>query len=448
MMGGPVERQAQPTKKNRRDQPAVQGEIGTETTSFQLVTVRGRDDTTTPERGFRTMTDDGKIIQFPISLKRLVFRDAITIPPRPWLMRGLLLRKQVTSLIAAGGIGKSIFGLIVGMHLAAGRDFGPFKCVNGPYRVAVLSVEEDADELERRFEALRVHFGFTNDEARNLFIINCNEEPIIAAADRRGVVTRTKFGDELERQLFREAIDVVIIDPFIEIWDGDENSNPQVKGAAAIIRRMIRRMNAACLLMHHVKKGGVVPGDIDAGRGASSLAGLVRLAHTLTNMSKDEAKTFGLDKPAGFIRLDRAKGNYLPPGEEATWFQLQSVEIGNADPAQNLPSDLVGVVAPWTPPKAFEGVTTEDVNRVLDLIEEASKNVPYSRNGNATDRYVITLLMTELGKTEAAAKTIFSSWWDSELIVEKTYPQLSKGKGGKGLIVDNSKRPDRVVRIF
>ncbi len=344
------------------------------------------------------MTDDGKIIQFPISLKRLVFRDAITIPPRPWLMRGLLLRKQVTSLIAAGGIGKSIFGLIVGMHLAAGRDFGPFKCVNGPYRVAVLSVEEDADELER--------------------------------------------------QLFREAIDVVIIDPFIEIWDGDENSNPQVKGAAAIIRRMIRRMNAACLLMHHVKKGGVVPGDIDAGRGASSLAGLVRLAHTLTNMSKDEAKTFGLDKPAGFIRLDRAKGNYLPPGEEATWFQLQSVEIGNADPAQNLPSDLVGVVAPWTPPKAFEGVTTEDVNRVLDLIEEASKNVPYSRNGNATDRYVITLLMTELGKTEAAAKTIFSSWWDSELIVEKTYPQLSKGKGGKGLIVDNSKRPDRVVRIF
>jgi hypothetical protein len=364
-------------------------------------------------------------------------------------MRGLLLRKQITSLIAPAGAGKSSLGLTIALHLAAGRDFGPFKCVNGPYRVAVLSVEEDQDELQRRFEALRVHYKFTQEDAANVFIIDALEEPIMAVADRRGVVKRTKFADEMERQLYREAIDVVVVDPFVEIWNGNENDNNQVKTAAAIIRQMIRGMNAACLLMHHVRKGTMTPGDMDSARGASSLSGLVRLAQTLTNMTPDDAEGFGLDSPSGFVRMDQAKGNYVPASEKAAWFKFRSIEIENGDAARNLPCDLVGILEPWTPPKAFDGVSADDVNRVLDLIDKGNASGDrYTKHAGSKERYVVPMIAEELDRTEEQAATILRAWLESKLVDEKTYPELNKGKGGKGLFVDNSKRPASVTRIF
>jgi hypothetical protein len=295
---------------------------------------------------------DGKVIPFPIGLKRYIIRDQITIPRRPWLMSGLLMRKQMTTLIASGGTGKSMLGLVVAIHLCAGRDFGPWKCIGGKsLKVAFLSVEEDADELDRRVHALVNLYGFDQDVLSNLFIVSSSEDPILAAPNpNTKAIRNTKCADELEKQLFRETIDVLVVDPFIEVWEGDENNNVHVKAAAAVIRRMIRRMNAACLLMHHVRKGTVIPGDIDAGRGASALSGLVRLAYTVVSMTADEADMLKLTSPKGFIRVDHAKGNYAPPPETAAWFRFEPVEVLNGD--ENHTGDPVGVLTSWTPPTA------------------------------------------------------------------------------------------------
>lgn len=390
------------------------------------------------------MTDSGKVIQFPVKLTRYILRDEITIPPRPWIMRGLLIRKQVTSLIAAGGAGKSIFGLTIAMHLAAGRDFGPFKCVGGPFRVAVLSVEEDQDELDRRIHAIAKAYKFTQQDLLNLYIINATaDDPIVATVGdgNSKVVRKTKFGEEMERLLFRDAIDVVMLDPFVEIWDGDENSNGQVKGAAAIIRNMVRRLNAACLLMHHVRKGVLTPGDVDGGRGASSLSGLVRLAHTVTNMTKEEAALFQIPNPKGIIRVDHAKGNYLPAPERAAWFKFEQVELDNADPAFGTVGDRVGVLKPWELPGLFDGVDLATIDLILAAIDKGTGVERWSLAPQSKDRFVGVIIaqIAEIN-AERAAK-IAATWKKSGLLFEEEYTSFAQRKKLKGIRVDWTKRP-------
>jgi hypothetical protein len=45
---------------------------------------------------------------------------------------------------------------------------------------------------------------------------------------------------------------------------------------------------------HHVHKGTVTPGDADSGRGSSGIRDAGRLIYTLTLMSENEARMFGI----------------------------------------------------------------------------------------------------------------------------------------------------------
>jgi RecA-family ATPase len=317
---------------------------------------------------------DKTVVPFPVVLRRFVPREHLTIPRRPWLMRGLLMRGHVTTLLAAGGVGKSNFGLTIGLHMCAGKPFGPWASV-GKLKVAVLSVEEDEAELDRRLHAILDRFGIPREDAFNLFIVQTAGEPLLAVANGKGEVRATKVAEELELLAFREGIDLVIIDPFVEVWLGQENDNTQVRQAAGIIRQMIRRINASCLLMHHVKKGQVEPGDIDAGRGASSLGGLARFGFTLTNMTQDDAKALNLDSHKGFVRADAAKGNYVAPSDKTDWFRFEEIRLRNGDPLKNEIGDGVGVLVPWSAERAGSGLgRAEKVERVfLKLLQKAEK---------------------------------------------------------------------------
>jgi RecA-family ATPase len=394
--------------------------------------------------------DNDKVVRFPVRLKRYRFREENTIDLRPWIMRQMLLRGHVTALLAAGGVGKSILGLTIGLHLCAGKSFGPFKAVpnkndpEGRYSVAVLSVEEDEAELDRRLHAIRRQFNFDNNDAARLFTVSTADLPILAHADPRGHVKATDLAQQLETLLFREGIDVVIIDPFIEVWNGLENDNAQVKAAAGIIRNMCRRLNAACLLMHHVKKGGVTPGDIDSGRGASSLAGLVRIGHTITNMTAEEANTFNLPSKNGLIRIDAAKGNYLPSAEVAYWFEHKTITLDNADAEQKLPGDGVGVLVPWTPPGLFDGMTYEIIDAILETIAAGIDNGAelFTFAPQSKDRFVgaaITQHMENCAPERAGR--IIKIWKDSGLLYEKDYMSFATRRQRKGVAVDVTKRP-------
>lgn len=388
------------------------------------------------------MADDQNVVQI-VKLRPYKFREIRSLPRRPWIMRGLILRKQITAMIAAGGVGKSMFGLVVACHLAAGQSFGPYK-VDRPYRVAILTVEEDADELDRRLHAIRKHFGFSEEIAKNLFIVEMDDPPIIAEANRKGVMHETPKLRILEKVLFNMMIDVIMADPFIELWNGAENDNSQVRAALSYLRGVVRRIECGCLLNHHVRKGAVTPGDVDAGRGASSFGGLVRIAKTITHMSPDDAASLGVKNPKGILRVDSAKGNYLSPVDEAHWFRFMNVDLENVKDGEIAISDKVGVIAPWQPPGLFENVTYEAIDAALDVINAGLDGERFSFAAQSKERYVVAPIARQLNIEAERAERIMKCWRQSGLLYEDDYTG-HKSRSKKGVFVDAEKRPSAKV---
>jgi RecA-family ATPase len=144
-----------------------------------------------------------------VQLRQYRLRDEITIPRRSWLMPGMLMRKQVAALVAAGGVGKSILSLTIAMHHCAGRNFGPWKTLD-KYRIAVLSTEEDETELDRRLHAIAKHYGFSQEDADRLFLIQSGEEPVLARANYNGLIEATDLARKMTYEAHQFEVDAVV----------------------------------------------------------------------------------------------------------------------------------------------------------------------------------------------------------------------------------------------
>jgi hypothetical protein len=193
-----------------------------------------------------------------------------------------------------------------------------------------------------------------------------------------------------------------------------------------------------------MSKGPPEPGNAKRGRGASSTKDAFRLVYTLTPMSEDEGKNFGLSEAERryFIRMDSGKVNIAPPSEDATWFRLIGVRIGNGN--EKYPNgDEIQTVERWTPPPLFADVSRPIIN---DILNEIDKGLPdgnrYSQAGAAKERAAWKVIVKHLpDKTEKQAQAMVRCWVKSGLLVEDAYTNPAQRRPVQGLRVDNSKRP-------
>ncbi len=369
------------------------------------------------------------------SVKSYILREDKVIPRRDWIASGLLLRGCVTAVVAAGAAGKSSFMLALSLHLAAGKSFGRFK-IKKRYRVAILSVEEDEDELKRRINAAARLYGFTRaDLDRHFFIVRIKGTPTLAKSDKDGNVKPTALIRELEQCLFRETIDVVMIDPLVEVWEGVENDNLQMKAVLVVFRDLARRIGGACLIAHHARKGLVTPGDADAARGGGALVNGARFSFTLTPMTEDEAKELKLPDTEtmrrNYARLTSAKVNYVPKAEKGDWFEWHNMQLDNGDDDEA--GDFVGVLAPWIreQPRAGADIGKADkAKRVfLDLLRlHLQRDINVSANPQAKN--FAPLIFAAHPKSENCGKRAFAEAMeillDDEAITPATYTAHGK----------------------
>jgi hypothetical protein len=180
------------------------------------------------------------------------------------------------------------------------------------------------------------------------------------------------FG-QLLKTVLDNHIDIVIADPFAETFEGDENSNSELKSAAIAWRDIARLGNCAVLLVHHTRKFATsdkMAGDMDAARGASALVGVARLVATLFTMTPAEQERFkdkvkSEDDRVRFIRFDDAKSNQNLIAMKARWFEKRTFTLDNS--TVDLPGDDVGVLVPWEPPTdLLTDVETVDVLTALE----------------------------------------------------------------------------------
>jgi hypothetical protein len=369
--------------------------------------------------------------------------DPGTIPPRQWLLANQFCCGFISSIVSAGGGGKSALRLLQYISLALGRPL----CGQHVFRrsrVLLVSLEDDDDELQRRIKAVLDHYQIDRSELDGWLF--CAAPKLVKLAQLSG---KTRVVGPLEQQL-RDAIgrrkpDLIGLDPFVKTHALEENSSGDMDFVCDLLARFAIEFKIAVDSPHHVHKGTLMPGDADSGRGSSGIRDAGRLVYTLTPMSEQDAGTFGISEEdrCSYIRLDRAKVNLIGRSNKPDWFQLVSVSIGN--PTDEYPAgDSIQVVVPWQAAQPFADIPTATLNAILDDIERGLPNGQrYSNAPSAgSDRAVVPVAQKHLpNKTEGQCRVIIHKWLDSGLLYKEDYDDPIQRKPRSGLRVNDAKRP-------
>lgn len=370
--------------------------------------------------------------------------DDAPIEPRGWLLGNTFCRRYISSLVAAGGVGKTALRIAQALAVCTGRP------ITGEHvfqrcRVLLLSLEDDRDELRRRVRAALIHHGISRDDIKGwLFLATPAAFGWKLAAAKDGKVETGELAAKIVDTIRRRRIDLVILDPFVKSHAVEENANNQVDIVVGILARIAIENDCAVDAPHHLSKGAADPGNADRGRGASAFKDGARLVYTLAPMSEEEAEGFGLaeDERRRLIRMDPGKVNLAPAASQATWFGLVSVSIGNGtDLYPN--GDDVQTIEPWKVPDLWDGLSHLLLNDILSAIDRGLPDGSrYSDHGAAKDRAAWKVVLQHApDRTEKQARQIIRTWVKTGLLTMKDYDDPVIRKPAKGLTVNHAKRP-------
>ena len=381
--------------------------------------------------------DDGELLGWDAG------DDDLIPPPRGWLLGTSFCRGFASSLLGDGGVGKTAMRYAQGLSLATERALTG-EHVFQRCRVLIVSLEDGRDELRRRLRAACLYHGIERSELKDWLFIEAlgRADGKLMTLDQYGRPALGVLAAKLERTIVARKIDLVILDPFIKAHALNENDNSGIDEVAQILTDMSIKLNIAVDVPHHMAKGPADPGNANRGRGASALKDALRLVRTVTMMTAEEAKSFGIGEAdrRRLIRVDDAKLN-IAPMAEAKWFRLVGVDIDNA--TELYPNgDNVQTVEVWKPPGLFTDISVPTLNEILDEIEAGLPDGNrYSNASSVIERAAWRVIEKHSGKGEGPARAIINTWIKSGLLVEKEYDNPKTRKPVKGLWVDNLKRP-------
>jgi hypothetical protein len=208
-----------------------------------------------------------------------------------------------------------------------------------------------------------------------------------------------------------KGIDVLVIDPFVSSHQINENDNNRVDANVKAWARVALAANCAVVLVHHSVKLHGERVTAETARGAGALNNAARMTLVLNRMTEEQADMWGIDpaNAARFFNVADDKHNLSPP-EAADWFELKSVSLNNA--TDILPADSVGVVAPWKPPRALDGVDSDH----LFQIQRVLANGTYWRDAQSKDLWAGEVVGNIVGidwgdaKEKARIKKMLDTW--------------------------------------
>lgn len=355
--------------------------------------------------------------------------NAAMIPLRRWLIGSFAVRGNLTVLVAPPGAGKSTLGIALAVACAIGRDDLVGEQVHEPTRAWVWNNEDDQDELRRRLAAVLQHWSVDVTDVRGRLGLNSGAERplLVARLNRDGTVLRLPDIDVMTERVRANGIGLLVVDPFVETHEVDENDNAQIKAVAAMWRDVARRAECAVVLVHHTGKPPAASADAWAGslaasRGASSLAGVARIMRTLFAMSERDAERLGIDPEQRhvWVRLDDAKANLSLASPRAKWFRRVSVTIANGDE--------VGVLVPGDPAPRGDATDPETEAAVMAEIDRAWRvGEPYGAHPRCGERFYGRSLPRRLGRSASVVCAAVEALLSRSAIEEAQHSPKFKG---------------------
>jgi hypothetical protein len=333
-----------------------------------------------------------------------------------------------------------------------------------PLKVWFWNGEDPLEENERRIGAACIHYGLTGDDLGARLMLDSGRDLPITLAKMEGgsVKVARPVVDQLKAAIKAAQIDVLIVDPFVTSHEVSENDNTAINAVATEWRDIAHETGCAIELVHHTSKAGAANGDemgIYASRGGGALIDAVRSARYLVRMTQQEAERFGLDETEARVTFrvcTDGKANLAPP-EKATWRRMVSVSLGNG--AGFWPEgDHVGVCTPWTPPDAFEGITTRDLRAVQQAIAAEAVPPRESDKGPTWAGFIVgDVLGLDLGdkastketrepaqnRARAKVRNLLREWIKSGALAVESVKD-AKGNERKTIVVGDPVKADEV----
>jgi len=191
---------------------------------------------------------------------------------------------------------------------------------------------------------------------------------------------------------------------------------------------------ASIELVHHARKTNGAEVTIDASRGAVALIAAARSARVLNRMTAEEGKQAGVSQHRRYFRTDDGKANLAAPADNAKWFRMTSVELGNSTPAYP-DGDSIGVVTPWQWPDAMEGVTTETLRSVQKILDQGRCRRADVRSDQWVGRAVAEVmgLDIEVEADKAKVTRVVRVWTKNGGLIEDSDAKDEKGRKIKAI---------------
>jgi AAA domain len=233
---------------------------------------------------------------------------ARTPPPRAWTWEGWIPRGRVTSLMADGGVGKSLLAQTIGTACASGRG----TLYGAPIASGVvlgIFTEEEQDELERRERPICESLGIDLAALDDLHLLSRFGEDNLLATYIGGIAVPTPFYWRLDATCALLRPHLVILDPAADYYGGNPVFQGEVRQFVQIILGgLCARHDCSVLLPMHPSAAGIASGD----GGGFSVAwhNSVRSRLYLEHTRSDDVGA------SDRLTLTRKKSNYAARGEE------------------------------------------------------------------------------------------------------------------------------------
>lgn len=260
--------------------------------------------------------------------------------PRSWLLRdtrqadrpGLLAMGEVASLIAAGGVGKTMLLFQLAIAVATGEPwletFAPDIAVLGRRVLFLLGEEDEAEARRRLFSASR----HARTPAAGAIVVMPlkGHSAVLMGNDQDRNPAATGFHSWLSEYLRREKFALCILDPMARFAGAMAEKDTAVATFFVTLLEALCRSGCATLLAHHTPKQSRGTGPLVAdpsARGVTALFDGVRSEFTLMAQSlKSKIEDPDVRERLGtIVTLKCSKANY---GREAEPVVLRRAQGG------------------------------------------------------------------------------------------------------------------------
>lgn len=308
--------------------------------------------------------------------------DPSKIPQREWQYPPNYIRAFCSATFAHGGVGKSSVTFAEAVAMVTGKSLLGVKPEKA-LRVWYWNGEDPADELQRRIAATIKHYGITKDDMGDrLFVDSGRTMPIVIAEDSKsGTKISVPDVTAVIETLKENKIDVFIIDPFVSVHRVAENDNTGIEKVVKSFSHIAEAAHCSVMLVHHSRKTNGNEVTTEDGRGASALLAAVRAARALNKMTKADAQSLRIDEGERqrYIRSDNGKASMMPPADKATWYRIDSVELGNGP--GGVFGDNVGVATAWEATAVVK--MKDDVATIRRAQEAIGRGGPWRESSQA-----------------------------------------------------------------